>query len=356
MLNTENFIPNFLKKGDRVALVSPSSCIEKDCLERFLKLMEMWGLEVWLGKNILSRQGVLAGSDKERIQDLQEVINEPSIKAVFASRGGYGLSRIVDSINFDPLKANPKWFIGFSDFCVLHSHIYSHLGHATIHSAMPQNYPKDLNFSCRAIESLRALLFGEALEYRSEPSLEQGAAAAAEPRAVGVQSSVATSQNSASIVLLGAELGSNQGSNPQNIAGKVKAPIVGGNLSILYSLRGTNSDIDPSGKILFLEDLSEFDYHIDRMLVNLSRSGWFRNIAALIVGQFTGIKIGARPMEETVNQMIDRYVKEAFAQGAKYPVLYNFPSGHIDDQVSLYFGKELEFEVFKNGGFRLKML
>lgn len=291
-------IPPFLEKGQKVALVSPAGCIQAACLERGIRVMEQWGLEYSIGEHALKRYGPFAGTDEERLSDFQQAIDDPDTRAVICTRGGYGSARIIDHLDFTAFRKNPKWIVGFSDITVFHSHLQENLGIASIHSCMPQTYP---DFShpdyTASVGSLHKALFGEAVVYEF-------------------------------------------GSRFLNRPGQVTAPMIGGNLSILYSQRGTPTDIDPAGKILFIEDLDEFDYHIDRMLMNLQRSGWFERIAGLVVGTFTLVKKGANPYMRDVWDMIRSYT-EAYS----YPVCYGFPAGHISHNHTLYMGIPAILEV-----------
>lgn len=285
-------IPPFLQAGDKVALVSPAGCIEPACLERGQRQLAAWGLSPQIGGHVLDRAGLFAGRRQDRLHDLQQALDDPDIKAVVATRGGYGTASLLDSLDFTAFARQPKWVVGFSDLTVLHSHLQRHLHVATLHAAMPQTYPGE----GKALDTLHRALFGQTLGYAALPP------------------------------------------HPAQRAGAARAPIVGGNLSVLYSLRGTPTDIDPAGKILFIEDLNELDYHIDRMLLNLYRGGWFDRLAGLVVGAFTGIRPGARPLGQSVTETVERYVEAAYAKGARYPVYYDFPAGHIENHHALYMG------------------
>lgn len=295
---SEITIPPFLEKGQKVALVSPAGCIEPACLERGLNVLRSWGLEVEVGRNVLKSFGPFAGTDAERLADLQAALDNPEIRAVICTRGGYGSVRIIDRLDFSAFMENPKWIVGFSDITVLLSHLQQNLGVASLHSTMPQTYPNiDSADYEPAVGSLKKALFGQSLIH-------------------GFRSQFL------------------------NRPGSVTAPIIGGNLSILYSLRGTPTDIDPTGKILFIEDLDEFDYHIDRMMMNLQQGGWFERIAGLIVGTFTQIKKGAHPYTRDVWDIISSYVAPY-----GYPVCYGFPAGHIPYNRALYMGIPACLEV-----------
>jgi len=283
----------FLKLNDKVAIIATARKISAEELVFAIEILTAWGLQPVLGKNIYAIENQFAGSDLQRAEDLQQAINDDSIKAILIARGGYGTVRIVDDIDFSKLKTNPKHIIGYSDVTVLHSQIHTHIGISTLHATMPINFSKNTE----AVETLRKCLFGETISYQFK-------------------------------------------SNSLNRNGNANGIIVGGNLSLLYALSGTASDIDTNGKILFLEDLDEYLYHIDRMMLNLKRSGKLKNIKGLIIGGFTEMKDNAIPFGKTVEQLILDAVKEY-----NYPVCFNFPAGHIDRNLALYFGKPVSLKV-----------
>jgi len=286
---------SYLKPNDKIAIVATARKISAEELGFTVETIKGWGLQPILGKNIYAIENQFAGSDAQRVEDLQWAINDDSIKAVLIARGGYGTVRIVDTVDFTKLKTNPKFIIGYSDVTVLHSHIHTHIGVPTLHATMPINFDKNTE----AVESLRKCLFGESILYQFEPY-------------------------------------------PLNKTGEVNGILVGGNLSLLYALSGTVSDIDTKGKILFLEDLDEYLYHIDRMMLNLKRSGKLTNLKALVVGGFTDMKDNTVPFGKTAEEIILDSVKEY-----NYPVCFNFPAGHIDRNLALYFGKEVCLKISK---------
>ncbi len=296
-----------LKKGDTVIIVSPSGCIEKERLVNAQGVLSSWGLNVIMGKHVLDEYGIFAGNDNERIEDVQWAINHPQAKAIIFSRGGYGAARIIDQIDFSELSHHPKLLVGFSDMTVLHSRL-SQLGITSLHSAMPQNYPnypKDINDP--ALISLYKALFEGKVDF---------------------EWTCANGENTDSFFK----------------AGKVTAQVAGGNLSVLYSLRGTPTDIDFTGKILLIEDLNENDYHIDRMLQNLKQGGCFVKISGLIVGQFTGIKSGTRKYPLSLAEIIQEYTSPY-----NIPVAMHAPIGHIPSQQAIFMNAEALFEVNNNG-------
>jgi len=286
-------IPPSLQKGDTIALVATARKNIDDNLKPALDLLHSWGLEVVIGKTIGLDNNQLAGSDEERAADFQQQLDNPNIKAIWCVRGGYGTVRMIDLLDFTKFKQSPKWIVGFSDVTVIHSYI-NNLNIATIHGAMPITVAKA---SLESIESLRKSLFGESLDYE-------------------IPFDVA------------------------NRLGNAKGEIVGGNLSILYSLMGSNAQIDCKGKILFIEDLDEYLYHIDRMIMSLKRCGCFDDLNGLIVGTMTKMKDNDIPWGKNANQIIEDVTK-----GYSFPVLYNFPAGHFRDNRALIFGKQVSLEL-----------
>ena len=286
-------IPAFLQKGDTVAILATARKNIDDNLKPAIDLLHSWGLEVVLGKTIGLDNNQLAGTDEERAADLQQQMDNPNIKAIWCVRGGYGTVRIIDLLDFTQFKQNPKWIVGFSDVTILHSYI-NKMDIATIHSAMPVTVAKA---TPETIESLRKSLFGERLNYEMP-------------------------------------------FNTENRLGNAKGEIIGGNLSILYSLMGSNAQIDCKGKILFIEDLDEYLYHIDRMMMSLKRCGCFEGLSGLVVGGMTKMKDNEIPWGKNANQIIADVTK-----GYSFPILYNFPAGHFRDNRALIFGKQVSLEI-----------
>lgn len=289
--------PKYLKKGDTVAIVATARKIDQITLQPAIKLLESWGLKVILGKTIGREEHQLAGPDWYRATDLQEMLDNPNVKAIWAAKGGYGTVRIVDRINFDGFKKSPKWIIGFSDVTVLHSHINT-MNIETIHAAMALSAR---TASSQALETLRKSLFGEALSYKVT-------------------------------------------AHQFNRFGAASGEIVGGNLSVLYSILGSASETDLKGKILFIEDLDEYLYHIDRMMFNLKRSGKLSGIKALIVGGMTSMNDNDVPWGKEALQIIQDVVKDY-----TFPVIYDFPAGHIKDNRALILGRNVNAEVNASG-------
>lgn len=289
--------PEFLKKGDTIGILATARKIELATLQPGIKLLESWGLHVVIGKTIGKEEHQLAGADWLRATDFQEMMDNPSIKAIWAGKGGYGTVRIIDRLDFTKFRKKPKWVIGFSDMTVLHSHI-NNMGIETMHALMTMNAK---TATPDAIESLRKALFGEKLEY--------------------------TLPNHAF-----------------NKPGKASGELVGGNLSVLYSILGSKSEVDYNGKILFIEDLDEYLYHIDRMMMNLKRNGYFNGLKAVIVGGMTEMKDNDIPWGKNALEIIQDILKDY-----KIPVIYNFPAGHIKDNHAMIFGKTVSVAVSEKG-------
>ena len=286
-------IPNYLKKGDSIAIVATARKNIDDNLKPAIELAESWGLNVVIGKSIGLDNHQLAGTDEQRAADFQSMIDNPNIKAIWCVRGGYGTARMVDLFDFSKFKHDPKWVVGFSDVTVLHSHI-NNLGFATIHGIMPVNVEKA---SVEVRETLRKALFGENLVY-----------------------TVACDN--------------------ENKSGTAEGELIGGNLSILYSLMGSKSQVDCKGKILFLEDLDEYLYHIDRMVLSLKRCGCFDGLKGMVVGSFIKMHDNEIPWGKTAHQIIADLTKQY-----NFPVVYNFPAGHIHDNNTLIFGNHVALDV-----------
>lgn len=287
-------IPAILKKGDTIGLVCTARKIDMKDLQVALQVFDTWGLKVQLGKSIFLEENQFAGSDKARAEDFQEMMDNDNIKAIIVARGGYGTVRIIDELNFKRFQKKPKWIIGYSDITVLHSHINKHYKTATLHASMPISFSKNTD---EAIESIKTALFGKKLQYTFETTTE-------------------------------------------NIIGEAKGELVGGNLSVLYSLSGSKSELDTEGKILFLEDLDEYLYHIDRMLVQLKRSRKLKKLKGLLVGGFTEIKDNEIPFGKNVAEIIVQHLKEY-----EIPIAFGVPAGHVNDNRALILGRYIKMKV-----------
>lgn len=309
-------IPAALRPGDTIAIIPTARAITEIELQEGIALAEAWGLRVKLGAGVGRKHYQQAGTDAERAADLQAAIDDAAVKAIWCARGGYGTIRLMDKLDLTPLKKNPKWLIGFSDITVLHNAL-QHLGVPSLHAQMPFAIGNKTE-ECR--ESLRKVLFGE--EYRVVSGQWR-------VDSVGLDtphSALATSTSR---------------------AGQCEGVLVGGNLSMLYSLRGTPYDIDPKGKILFLEDLDELRYHMDRMIQNLKHGGWFKELAGLVVGGMSDMR--DRLPEDPFGMDVEEMIAEAVAPYS-YPVCYGFPAGHIADNRALVLGATARLSVTGDGG------
>ncbi|WP_259091766.1 S66 peptidase family protein [Mucilaginibacter dorajii] len=290
---TPGLLPPYLKKGDKIAITCPAKKPPNPMTDA-IELLQLWGLEVVLGDTLNASYHQFAGDDDLRAKDLQRFIDDDSIKAIIAARGGYGTVRMIDKVDFSRFAQNPKWLIGFSDITVLHTHLFANYGAQTIHGQMPVNIP---DASSRSLETLRRALFGEELQYEVT-------------------------------------------AHTQNRAGDAAGILIGGNLSLLVAVSGSVSDPHYIGKILFIEDVGEYLYSIDRMLRCLDRAGKLKNLAGLIVGGFTDAKDNDIPFGQTVPDIIMDIVKDY-----DFPVCFDFPAGHIPDNCSLIFGRKVTLAV-----------
>ncbi|BDB54335.1 peptidase S66 [Flavobacterium ammoniigenes] len=293
---TTMITPPYLQKGDTVAILATARKHIVKSMQPTIDLLESWGLNVVIGKSIGLEENQLAGSDEQRAADLQEQLDNPNIKAIWCARGGYGTVRVVDLIDFTQFKKSPKWLVGFSDVTVLHSHLNT-MGYKSIHGIMPISLAKA---SKEAIESLRLSLFGQPLQYAIDP-------------------------------------------HPMNRLGKATGEVVGGNLSILYSLLGSPSAIDCKDKILYIEDLDEYLYHIDRMMMNLKRNGCLESLKGIIVGSMTDMKDNDIPWGKNALEIVQDVTKQY-----NIPMVFNFPAGHIHDNRALILGATATIEVTEN--------
>jgi len=285
--------PPFLKPGDCIGIVAPARKISADELHPAIQQLESWGLKVKLGKHIYSIDNQFAGTDEERLADMQQMLDDEEVKAILSARGGYGSVRIIDKFDFIRFRQKPKWIAGFSDVTVFHSHIQSHFDIQTLHCTMPINFSKDTE----STELLHKALFGELNEYTLPV-------------------------------------------HPFNRQGKSEGVMCGGNLSLLYALAATPSDIDTRGKILFLEDLDEYLYHIDRMMLQLKRAGKLAPLSGLVIGGFSEMKDNTVPFGKTAEEIILDAVKEY-----SFPVCFGFPAGHGAKNFPLYMGRTYQLNV-----------
>lgn len=286
-------IPDKLQKGDTVAIIATARKISKEEIRPAKQLLETWGFNVILGENLFQQDHQFAGTITQRSSDLQKMINNSSVKAIFCARGGYGSIQIIDAVDFSPLQLHPKWIVGYSDITVLHSHLHQ-LGIASLHASMPINFPAN---SPSCLDSLYDAITGRKYTISCD-------------------------------------------AHPLNRLGEVEGEIIGGNLSVLFSILGSKSDINTDGKILFLEDLDEYLYHIDRMMINLKRNGKLDLLKALIVGGMTQMKDNAIPFGKTAEEIIFNYIQEF-----SYPVCFHFPAGHQANNQAVPFGLTTQLKI-----------
>lgn len=282
--------PPYLKTGDNIIIISTARKISKKEIQPSIKLLESWGLNVLLGNNLFKEENQYAGSDKERTQDLQDALDNPNIKAIICARGGYGTVRVIDQIDFTQFQNHPKWLCGFSDVTVIHSAIHQ-LNISTLHSTMPLLFNK--TEQKEAIETLRGSLFGRPISYTFPE-------------------------------------------NPLNKGDRIEGTVIGGNLSIINNLIGTPTDLLSSNKVLFLEDLDEYLYHIDRMMQQLKRAGLLANLKGLLIGHMSDMNDNAIPFGKTTYEIILETVQEY-----NYPVIFNFPAGHLNQNLALKLGEQI---------------
>ncbi len=283
-----------VKQGDKIGILSTARWIERKELEFADQLLRSWGLIPVYGETIFAKDGQFAGDDMLRANNLQTFLDDPDIRAIICARGGYGTIRIMNKIDFTGFMNTPKFICGFSDMTVLFSHITDKLGMPVIHSGMPFTFPKN---STASLETLKNCLFGIAPEYDIP-------------------------------------------ANSNNILGETSGVLIGGNLSILYSLLGTKFGFSSAGKILFIEDIDEYLYHIDRMMWSLKLAGKLENIIGLVIGGMTDLKDNQVPFGISAETIILEQVKEL-----NIPVCFGFPVGHQDDNRALYLGREIHLKT-----------
>ncbi|WP_432712988.1 S66 peptidase family protein [Pedobacter sp.] len=285
--------PAYLKKGDKIAIVSPAKKLPKK-IDQAVALFQQWGLEVIIGESVYADYHQFAGTDQLRTQDIQNFLDDTSVKAIIAARGGYGTIRIIDELDFTVFRESPKWIVGFSDITVLLSHLFSAENTQSIHAQMPYTFEEATPDS---LESLRKALFGEPLHYEYTSTFK-------------------------------------------NRAGKAEGILIGGNLTLLAMVQGSVSEMDYTDKILFLEDVGEGEASIDRMMRMLKRSGKLAKLKGLIVGAFNELEVEKIPFGQTPEEVIWEVVKEY-----DYPVCFNFPTGHIDDNKAMVLGKIVKLSI-----------
>jgi len=290
--------PPFLKYNNRIRIVSPSGAINPNYIDGAKNTLTSWGLEVSESDFCRGEYGRFSGTPDQRIADLQQALDSSDINAILCSRGGYGLAQIIDKINFTGFLKSPKWLIGFSDITILHNAI-TNLGGASIHGIMAKHLT-ELSIDDESTELLRKILFGELPTYTIAPQI-------------------------------------------LNRTGNATGKLIGGNLSVLMGLRGSQFDLEYSNSILFIEDIAEKPYHIDRMMQNLRFSGALANLSGFIVGQFSDCDEDPL-MKKTIQEILLDAVSDY-----NYPVCFNFPAGHVDYNLPLIMGKNVHLEVMTEG-------
>ncbi|QDA60628.1 LD-carboxypeptidase [Hymenobacter jejuensis] len=291
-------MPPSLRPGDHVAIVCTARKVSHEEVAAAVDILQGWGLKVVLGESVSAEHHQFGGSDELRTRDFQRMLDAPEIRAILCARGGYGTTRIIDAIDFSRFAASPKWIAGFSDITVLNCHLLK-LGHESIHGVMPFIFHQ--SGGEEALESLRRALFGESVAYEVA-------------------------------------------AHPLNQLGTAEGELFGGNLSLLQTITGTASDCSYAGRILFLEDIEEYLYSIDRMMVHLERTGKLRQLAGLIVGHFTNPQDNAVPFGQTPYEIIDTYARKY-----NFPVAYGFPVGHEPHNLALICGRRTRLTVSQAG-------
>lgn len=294
----KTFRPEYLKINDVVCIISTARKLTEEEVAPAVHLLESWGLKVRLGKNLFESDRQFAGTDAQRAEDLQSTINDPEVKAVLCARGGYGTSRIIDKIDFSEFKRHPKWIIGFSDVTVLSMHLLDVIGCESIHAPMAFNLKST---DPRSVEALRKALFGELRSIEWEAKVWQ--------------------------------------------EGSASGLLSGGNLSILYSICGTPSFAHRAGQMLFIEDLDEYLYHIDRMMVKLIRSGNLSGINAVIMGAMTDMHDNKVAFGMSAEEIIASNILPLFKN---IPVVSELPLGHVNYNHAVYVGRMAFLEAFGN--------
>ncbi|WP_282069451.1 S66 peptidase family protein [Olleya namhaensis] len=292
--------PPYLKAGDTVAIVAPSGVLKNrnDEVNRAKKLLESWNLHVVIGKNVFSQADHFAGTDQERCEDFQRALDDPKIKAIWSARGGYGTVRILDKLDYTQFLKQPKWVIGYSDITALHNQIHN-LGVQTLHAIMAVSLPSNLSDIEQSIATFKNTIFGQPLSYTLKGST-------------------------------------------YNKTGEAKGPLVGGNLTILHTMLGSKESLDTSGKILFIEEIGEYKYHIDRMLQSLKRAGYFDNCKGVIVGDMSRMRKNTTLWGTSIEQLILDALSDY-----DFPIAFNMPAGHEKDNRALILGRDVSLKVEK---------
>lgn len=288
--------PPYLQSGDTIGIIAPASFVVQDEIKLATELIASWDLNIIYGKNLFKRKNSFAGTDIQRIEDFQEMLDNPDIKAIICARGGYGTIRILDSLKFSLFKQQPKWIVGCSDICAIHAAIQQIAGTESLHAIMPRHITARRSDQT-SMQTLKDALFGNMKKYNIPP-------------------------------------------HAYNRHGSSTGMLVGGNLSVLYSLRGTKYDIETENKILFLEDVNEYLYHIDRMITNLKISYKFDKLKGLIVGGMSGMKTSSSGFDKPAYTIIREAVNQYH-----YPVMFGVPSGHVKPNKALILGRHVSMQI-----------
>jgi muramoyltetrapeptide carboxypeptidase len=290
--------PGFLQKGDIIGITCPAGYLEPAKAKQCIQTLQQWGFEVWVGNTLKGKsKNYFSATDEERTNELQAMLDAPEIKAILCGRGGYGISRIIDQLDFRKFKKNPKWIIGFSDITLLHCHLHSKYKISSMHAPMAAAFKEGEN---KYILSIKDMLSGKPIRY----SIKR---------------------------------------NKWNRPGTATGKLVGGNLALITHAIGTSSELNTKNKILFIEDISEHLYQVDRMLMQLKRSGALKNLAGLVVGHFSDIKDTVRPFGKTIEEIISDHTS-----AYNYPVCFGFPAGHEKENLALKIGSTYTLKVEKN--------
>lgn len=299
-------LPPYLKSGDTVGITCPAGYVSFERVSHAITVLEKWGFKVKVGKTIGTEHFYFSGNDEARLHDLQAMLDDNHVNAILMGRGGYGMSRIIDRLDFTKFKKHPKWICGFSDITVLHNHVHAQYGIATLHSPMCGAFTKESEESDHS-RQFHQILTGNKSVHRFPAS-------------------------------------------SYNRKGQAEGVLTGGNLAMLAHLTGSVSEVDTDGKILFMEDIGEHYYNVDRMLLNLKRAGKLDKLKALLVGSFTDMQDTERPFGQTIEEIVWDKVKEY-----SYPVAFNFPCGHQEVNYTLMPGGMYRLEV-KDSGSELELL
>ena len=293
--------PPFIKTGDTIAIVAPSGILKNrsEEIQKAKDLLNSWGLQVVVGKYVFQQNNHFAGTDDERCEDLQNALDDKSIKAIWCARGGYGTVRILDKLNYSKFRENPKWIIGYSDITALHNQIHNE-GFESIHAMMCTSLQDSFEEIEQTIQTFKDAMFGNALHYNLKGST-------------------------------------------YNKPGTITAPLIGGNLTMLHTMLGSKTSIDTSGKILFIEEIGEYKYHIDRMLQSLKRAGYFNNCKGLLVGDISKLRTNTTLWGSSVEQLILDALDEF-----DFPIAFNMPAGHEKDNRALILGNTIKLTVSKD--------